>query len=321
MSQGEVGSARTLPDPQVGLVSVLRPFPQFEDAYDTMSGARPIMFTEGGVILDAQAGKPGYDPHLLAGFPVPMGSRVIIWFPLARSDVLFGPYNWVLSWRLRNTHDFRNEHISYHYPKEGLGAPATGVNSGPRVVLPASMQSVVITSPGPRVGTYQLKDGTFAADAMNVTDYAIHELCVEAIQPKATRYQYSTQTGNANQGAMPLPPPFIDAKMPTHTQGVIEQGVVDLNNDQFGEQGMPMYLPFETYALGDELFIGCLKDQNASENQDRRTGAVWKPTWDFATINGSDSQFSRLFGQGKISPAATTPQLDVGIYIMVGVVT
>ncbi len=306
-------SSRMLADPQFGLVAVLRPFSGYSAVYEGQAGSVPIMFTEKGKTLDDMAGEAGYAPNLLAGLPVPMGSRICLWFPMAGPGVLFGPYNWVLIWRIRNTHDYRTQRSPYHYPRQGNGAPSTEAAplAGPRVVIPCAVQSVVFTSPGPRT-----EAETSSPNQWTVTDFAIHELCVEAIQPKQSLYQFRQPVMNPG-GVIGLPNPLIPTNLISGvTVGVMEQGVVDPNTAAFGERGMPMFLPFETYCLGDELLLACVKDQIPRSDRSALSGTPWSATWQF---QAADSMFRILFND---TITVLTPWVapDVGVYVTCGVV-
>ncbi len=301
MTQSIPGSMRVLPDPQLTLAAVLRPFGKFEDAYNGVSGTIPIMFTEGGKILDDQAGKPGYSHRLLAGLNVSMGSRIILWLPIAPVIQPFGPYSWVAMWRMRNTYDYRTQRIGYHYPKQADGTPATGVagDTGARVVLPCAMPTVAVTTPGPREGIVS----TVTQTGVIAADYALQRLYVEAAQPHGSLY------GLVPGNWTPIEAPLINA---AGTRGVAQQGVMnDLGVPE--DRGMPTSLLFDTVCQGDELLLACLKDQTP---QDRPS---WTASWSFAADSSDDATFSFLFGQGKTTPGSQALKPDIGVYVLMGV--
>lgn len=149
-------------DPQFGIIFVLRPYPGFEAIYQGQpaSGAAavPLMLSEAGLELDAQAGTPGYDPSLVRGLPIPQGAKVVLWVPDVVATVLglgASQYNYWIIWRARNTADYRRTRAPYHFPKQIEGVPETGVDPGPRVIIPAAMQSIVYNQPEVAAGAVQ----------------------------------------------------------------------------------------------------------------------------------------------------------------------
>lgn len=219
-----------LADAQFGIVKILRPYIGFDapldsggmapaGSYQGTSSQVPIMLSEGGQPLDEAAGQLGYSPKLLRGLSVPLGSRVVLWVPLVTPQSGgTAPDGYVFSvcWRLRNTFDFRQRRIPYHYPKAAQGVP---YNSESRVVIPAAAQSVVYNQSEPVV--------TLAPAV--ATSYA-----------EAIKFNFSVNM---------LPP-----LLPDGSYGAMEQGIIDVNGP--GEAITTTYQVWELQAFGDELLIG-----------------------------------------------------------------
>jgi len=288
---GREGAVPVLNDPQFGLTAILRPYVGFDaitpgvSSYQGQSGQIPIMFTEGSVAYDPQAGMPGYSKRLVKGLAVPFGARISLWLPIMSA---FGPnsttvnYRWQIIWRQRNVFDYRIQRIPFHYPKQGLGAPddpLTGDTPVDRVVIPAAQHTIVINDPGP--------DPTAAAPgAISV--------------PIKEQFQPGRPTMNPPLG------PVVPGITVGNQIGVIEQGVSTLSSF-LGYA--PTFCTVEVQAIGDEFLLACTK---LGSNLN----------WDFTNANpvfGEDVGFGALFGTaGGLIPAGFP---DVGIYVNAGVAT
>jgi hypothetical protein len=230
---------RTLPEPQAGLTAVLQPYVGFTADYQGQAGTIPIMFTPGGrAARDPMAGKPGYDPNLVAGYSVPMSSRILVMMPNAYvfrdAGGISHLYNWYFIWRQRNVKDFRDSRLAFHYPKQ---APGAGGNS----VMPAMFQSVVYQDPGPKV-VQTLSNGVVASPAF-------HTVFVEAYVP---------QTNRSPASNFVMERPFL----PGGARGVVEQGILPITTDN----GMPAFVAVDLTCLGDDLIIACTKNEIANWN-------------------------------------------------------
>lgn len=256
----------------------------YAGSYDGLSGLYPIMFTEGGAPLDDLAGKPGYSASLVRGLSVPLGSRMVIWLPNIAAE---SKYYWAVSWRMRNTFDFRTARRAYHYPKAALGVPddlgpATG-GMQDRVVLPAANTTLISTT---------------------VPGNPIVFPSVSTLNPEWAATQFTI----AN---------FFQPLTPSGVGGQIQQGVLPwspASSSTLLAGPVPAFIPYEVQALGDELLIGLVKASNLSDPLTLTpwdfdyAGAVW-PTLDEPT----DAIVSWLFGNGS---GRTYP--DVGVYILTG---
>jgi hypothetical protein len=218
-------------EPQFSKSFILRPYAGFEAIYNNTSSSNPIMFTEGGKALDVNAGKPGYDPELVRGVPVPMGARAILWLPriMAGTAESFIPYDWRFQFRLRSTFDFRQDRAPYHYPKQSEGVP-DGVS--PRVVIPAAYQTLVYNQ---------------AESTGNVTTVSQHIL-----QERMQVFRGPVINQNP--------------KNPSGNAGVIQQGLMPIS-DAMAESAL--YMIFEFMCAGDELILGASRGTvNGDSNWD-----------------------------------------------------
>lgn len=251
-------------DAQFGIVHILRPFSGFEAVYTGQSAIRPIMFTEGGQATDPLAGTTGYSARLIKGLSVPLGARVVLWLPLLvgiiAAPLAIWNYKWAVTWRLRNTFDFRQSRIPFHLGKQGVGVPDTTVPlaNQARVVIPACVQSTLYSQPRPEIFS---STNNFGPTAINQA---------ELIMVDAT-----------NVGAAPL--------LPSGVNGFFEQGLSDPATTAQNQS----YIPYEIQAEGDELLIGVTRDVTADFQT--TTAAA---NWNFA-VDQVDHQLSVNFGNGS----------------------
>lgn len=235
-----------LADAQFGVARILRPWDgalSLTGPYQGASVSRQIMLTEvidppGGQPLDpfAQARQTGYDPALVKGIEVPVGSRVVLWLPAIQfGGMTPGRYAWSIMWRLRNTYDYRNARIPYHYPKQGEGvADTTPGVAGPRVVIPAAYQSVIYNeTPEPGSATARVNPNIRSEDVT---------------------------TGSSNLGL-----PFL----PGGSEGHIQQGLA--NPAVNAAAPYPLYQVHEVQAVGDEMLISVYRDNSAGGSWDFAT--------------------------------------------------
>lgn len=299
------GSISVLNDPQFGLTAILRPYVGFDaqtggvECYQGVSGDTPIMFTEGGVVFDPQAGKPGYSKRLIKGLSVPFGTRISIWLPSLTTfsgteDSTTVKYTWQLIWRQRNVFDYRAQRIAFHYPKQGIGVPDLTAGDQPpeRVIIPAAGHSIIVNSANP---------GSSTSATVDPFD-AIGQVFSERFRP----------TKAIGMSALPLAP-AVPGIVPPTPMAIVAQGILD-----FGALGAKAYFPIfqtvEVQALGDELLIACTKDVSS-------TGSF--VNWDFTAVL-QDLLFSFIFGtvvQPNSENLLGGPFPDLGVYVNVGVAT
>ncbi len=255
----EAPSGATMVDAQFTNVRVLKPFPGFEKVYQGQPSAIPIAFPGERDPRGAQ-GAAGFDPNLMLGIPVPEGSRVILWLPMAfvpdpESLDPFRFYSYRLIWRFNNLGDWRapparTQRAPYHFPRQSPGAPDTSLPTPlPRVTLPASWHVIGYEKTEPATGAGEL------------------DIRIEKITP---------MLDSLTEFAQPL--------LADGARGVIQQGVLDPATS--GGATMPVYVPFWTDAEGDELII-------LANREDIETPA----TWDFKDPD-ADLAFSNVYGTG-----------------------
>lgn len=274
----------------MSLARVLKPPTNFEDAYQGLNSTNVPIAIPG--TLDFRAGTRGFDPQLLAGVSIPLGSRLLLWIPQSFADVGEGfpgdAYDYRILWRLRSQADAQladQQQLGPENPQRGIvghlqqqyaGIPADNgmAPNDPtqeRVVIPAALTSVAYgqTEPG--------------GDS---TDGVTH-LRGERLSVRGEGYGPNPQQAplvNNNPGLL----------------GVVGQGTQPFPLANLGRLSGPIYLPFETDAFGDEYLILVTR------------GTLGASTWDFT---GADRHFSSIFGTDGGTRA---PVAGVGIYAMTG---
>lgn len=274
---------------RMGLARVLKPPRNFEAVYDGLNAGEVPIAIPG--TLDFRAGEQGFDPGLLAGISIPLGSRLLLYLPMSFAEVGEGfpgaPYTYRILWRLRSTGDtaaVQNKGLNHLNPQYGLfghlaqeykgipnddGADPSDL-SQERLVIPAALTSVLFQ---------QTEPGNVSADSAS-------NLRGERISVRGESW------GPAPQGA-----PILVEDPPN--PGIAGQGIAPFLTQNNARFGGPMYLPYETDSFGDEYIILV----------NRGVGAT---NWDFA---GQDFAFSRLFGTAN---GTREPLPGVGIYAMTG---
>jgi hypothetical protein len=234
MPNGESLPVPVTADAQFGVVRVLRPFTGFEAVYTGQSADIPLMFTEGGQALDkfAEEGRPGYDPHLLAGLTVPVGARALLWIPNLTYDTGAGdaPYTWSFWWRYRSLADYLiDNQRTYHIARTATGVADTSSGvAQPRFVIPAANQSVVYVQSEPAAAL--------------------------------TRAVQNARAEDINFGSSNLPLPLL----PDGSTGVMQQGVY--NPALVTDANQPGFELHEFSGTGDELLIGISRSTGAVAN-------------------------------------------------------
>jgi hypothetical protein len=225
----DASARNVLAVPEFGTIRTLRPYLGFESQYDGQPiGVYGLYLTENGKVLDSNAarGLAGYDPNLIPGVPVQMGTRILLWLPSIQANQLNGePYQYVITWRLRNVFDHRvaeNARPPFHLPKQGLGvADTTGPNPGARVVIPAANQTVVYNASEPTL------------------------VCAPAQQTLRTEFVKACTTTIR----LPL--------MPDGSTGVVQQGILPSTSPGYTT---PKFLVHEVQAVGDEMIVSLTRD-------------------------------------------------------------
>ena len=149
-----------LSDAQMGMFQVIRPIPEFEAIYQNVAGTIPIAFPGG---LAPEAGQPGFDPNLLAGIPVPLGSRLLVQIPMTID--LYTPiadYAYQFIFRTRNQTAVAEAILSgrlaapYHLPSEAPGRKEIATASQELQFIPACSDVEVFEQPEPALGAATL---------------------------------------------------------------------------------------------------------------------------------------------------------------------
>ena len=252
-------SEAVLADAQFSVARVFRPVEGFESIYGGQSSRQPINIPGG---RDPDAGQTGFDPDLISGIPVPMGSKVMLWIPTIFQDNGGGdfqivPYRYQLIWRLRNLRDFRERRgrSAYHFPRQSPGASN-------QFVVPAA-QNIIIYE-GPK----QTRNNGPTGSQFSMTPevYGTHDAVIERIEfPSAT----------------PLPP-LVAAGV----NGAYQQGVAALSGIEVNDTVTFNCVQFD--AQGDELVIAL----------DRLDDEGTTGPWNFSDPNGTDFGLSNFFGTG-----------------------
>ncbi len=238
-AQQAPGSVMVAADAQFTVARVLKPFSGFESAYQGQPAFRPVAFP-GGRDPRAEAGESGFSPNLMRGHAVPFGSRILVWIPIALTQLpgpttFIQPYNYSFVWRLRNVRDFRQDRRPYHFPRQSPGAPNdAGPSPGPRFVIPACIDTVLYEQAEPVAGG------------------------IPAVQ-RAYQQTYTVGLGY-ELGTFPI--------LPGGASGEYQQGV--LNPADVGLVGASgaIFTPLWMDAMGDELIIIATRTDQGAGNWD-----------------------------------------------------
>jgi len=291
-----------LVDPQYSTARILKPFTGFETKYQGKSSAVPIAFP-GTIDRQAADGVPGFDPHLLAGLPVPLGSRIMIWIPLAlvnvdETDEDLDPtaYTYQIVWRLRSSTDYIytstqnvpvDEQLVGHLRKRDQGAPNDPADptATQRIFLPSALKTIAYEQAEPSADPEVNANGS-----INL------------------RGELVTPCGGSSDSSLWQGPLLPTADSPPNV-GLTGQGVLPQLQDPSstlneGVPGGPIYHPYWFDAEGDEMMIFAR----------RATPAAFAVPWDF-TDNTLDLGFSNIYGTNN---GARPPIPSVGIYVFTG---
>lgn len=131
--------------PELSVANILKPFAGFESKYQGVPVESNPIAIPGN--LDFLAGKPGFDPSLLAGVPVPIGSDALLYFPRITAAYGVSPpiYSYTVIWRMRallDANDDPNAKLAGNLGRRLTGIPDTsGSSPGPRNVIPAAVDT------------------------------------------------------------------------------------------------------------------------------------------------------------------------------------
>lgn len=250
-------------DNQWTMARVIRPFANFERRYQGVSGTIPIAFP-GTIDALASQGLPGFNPDLLSGISVPLGSQLRLWIPQTLTSEADDPeepaevnalYQYQILWRLRTPRDFTagqqpatahstvQNYSSYHLPASPLGIQ--NVNAERRFYLPGAMQTMAYVQEEPDTSTP-----------------GVVQLRGQYLRPMSTN------------------PLWVQPLTPAGRSGIWQQGVLD---SESVNTGGPEYLTYTTRCEGDELMILAYKIDTTDP-------------WDFTVDAPGDGAFSNTFG-------------------------
>lgn len=274
-----------LADAQISAAKLLRPYNNFEGQYGGQSANRQIMLTEvlqgpGGAPLDPEAPRfpasspenNGISPRLVRGLSVPLGARVLFWFPKIVPLIASGEteirYRWTLQWRLRNVVDYAGPSKKpYHWTRSEGIADNNYSGTPPRRAIPVANQTLVFNPS---------TEPTGAQDTV-ASNLRIEDVTSGGIYPGA-------------QLGLPI--------MPDGTVGEIQQGMMD--GFAFNPTAYAAFFQWhECQAVGDELVIGLWRTNPGSH-----------ANWDFTQPGGTDAQVRIFLGLGN-SAGNTTPNIGV----------
>lgn len=275
------GSGFVSADAQFSTVRILRPFANFEATYQGQSALIPVALSPEGEPLDpaARDRRPGFDPTLVAGLPVPQGSRVQLWIPQCIKSVqgttTVTPYRYFIVWRFRSIQDFVSPADPgriqpFHFPRQRPGeSDTTAAGDQRRFVIPAALRSV---------GFEQTEPASLGNAALNLRP--------ESVIPQL------------DEPAILLP------LLPGGGTGAIQQGVFDPTI--FGDDAKKIdWQSFGVDAEGDEMLLFAV----------RETVGEQSAAWDFTDENAADFAFSNVYGTGNGTHA---PIPEIGIYVQTG---
>jgi hypothetical protein len=335
-------------DADTQLEKVLRPPWRFEGDYHGQSGSVPILFTYPQAKTIPPVGQPDYetalDPEarrasppegispLLAKFvPVPIGSTMLVLFPLVPKRVTLDEtaqwvYVWRVIWRERSAADYtRRTHARapFGIGKASLGAADSRVGmvpgrpsllvSGSRTVIPASAEAVTYARPAPVFfspsHTTRLRapfyGGLFTDSVAIPTD--------SGVTTRSPRYPGATSTDAVQ--TMDYQQGVFDPNFPGIT-------FPDNPADSFNCL-TATFLPKFLKCLGNEFAVECYK----YNLDDELTMGLHEPRdWSFIIdsegncVGGEDWAFSVMFGIGAMgAPSPKNPPIDTGVRVISGV--
>jgi hypothetical protein len=256
-----------LMDGQWTMCRFLKPFPNFERVYQGADGSQPIAFP-GTLDLFAQQGVQGYDPNLLAGITVPLGSRVTIWIPQTIAGYAVNAnYQYQILWRFRNVRDYRagqaqgqvssvQTYSSYHLKTSALGQPEFVQNP------PSALQSRFFLPGATRTVAFEETEPSGGASS-------ILNLRGELLNPT-------------------LDPVWVQPLTPAGNLAVWQQGTYV--GSSHANTGGPSWMTFTTDAEGDEMAILAYK---------KAVGEGPPDPWDFTTATTGDLAFSNTYGNNN----------------------
>ena len=220
-------SESVLADAQFSAVRVFRPFAGFESVYEGLAVEDQPIAIPGD--LDQNAGNTGFSPNLLAGIPVPYGSKLTLWIPTVISEsspvsgLIARPYRYTVLWRLRNLRDFNVDRKPYHFPRSSEG-------EGGLFVVPAAQQTSI----------YDATPQTLSVSPGS--DFAAERLATQEVSAEAFKFQ-------SNLASVALTPTGVAAD---YQQGLAATGA--------GSNRTATFNVVQLDCMGDEMIILISRD-------------------------------------------------------------
>lgn len=315
-------SSNVIRTPSFSLATVIKPFPDFESKYQGLPVRNNPLALPG--TLDRMAGRPGYDPNLLAGVPVPMGSQLMLWVPRFGRQP-YGTstpnYRYRVVWRIRSLTDQINDpdgKLAAHFGALLPGVPQVPSNNpadsaGPRFVIPAAVETLQVSNTqavieDPRDATNSIVIQKGGQQGL----YSAPDLNPEPGKINVTSAEY--QVYNPAQWQAPIVPKY-PGPVPSFDKlgaaGLVSQGFYPdgngttvNNNANAAFAAGPQFDVIRTTALGDEMLLFI----------DRAVGET-DENWDFGLV---DRSVSTLLG----TDVGTRPSVpNIGVYLFEGSAT
>jgi len=245
------------------------------------------------VVRDPLAGKPGFDPNLLAYVPVPKGATLQLYIPFvardSRSSVGAPAYYryWVafrdMSLAYSNQLIQQGQGSQSHLPYQSFGRPDTTSGTPvPRYIINAGLHSVGVHQPEP--APWFTQGGGLIVATKLANELNLHP---EPLVPQQ----------------MPVLPVLISAGV----RGIHQQGQSDPNVAERANAAGGTW--FELVAQGDQMLIAVDRMFTGLEGATPPTSA----NWTFA-VDGIDQAFGDIYG---MEDGETEPSPELGIYLYV----
>lgn len=242
------------------------------------------------VVRDPLAGKPGFDPNLLAYVPVPKGATMQLFIPyITPANEFGGPPTYYRYWvafrdvslAYSNTLSQQGQGVQSHMPFQSFGRPdSTSGTPEPRYIISAGLHSVGVHQAEP--APWFVQGGVLLPPTKFANELALHP---EPLVPRQTAVQ----------------PVLLSAGV----RGVHQQGVADpAVNDNANAAGGSW---FELVAQGDQMLIAVDRMWTGGE----AAAAGYSSNWTFGA-GGIDREFGQVYG--RYDPALM-PTPELGIYL------
>lgn len=244
-------------------------------------------------VRDPLAGKPGFDPNLMAYVPVPKGATLQLYIPyITPANEVGGPPTYYRYWVAFRDVSLgyalelaaQGQQVGFHVPYKSFGRPDTSSGTPePRYIIAAGLHSVGVHQPEPP--PFYVQGGNVSAPFAFANDLAIHP---EPLVPRPSA----------------LAPLLLSAGV----RGVHQQGVADPAVNLHANSAGGTF--FEIVAQGDQMLIAADRMFTGGEGATPGTSA----NWTFG-VGGIDAEFADVYG--RYDPALLpTPELGIFLYVV-----